>query len=175
MKRAIILGAVILAVVAGFVGQQVFGKDDEPTSPSSSLSSRMDAQAKAQAEQLAAALEEQKELAHTTANPHELVVTIRDELPLAVWDSTCHLLSPGAPALAVSEGLHRPISETALPSDARPLEGGGCEATVKVAVPDFDVYSVGVVFEGNGISDGTEPQPPLIKREGKSQKITIVE
>ena len=174
MKRAYVLAAVALVVVAGFVGQRLLSNDDEPAPPASRPT--LDAQATFQAEQYAAAIEKLRKDTEAIANPHQLVVTIRDELPMGVWDSNCRL-DPGfpAPALAVSEGLHRPITGAKLPSKAKPLDGGGCVATVKVAVPDVDVYSVGIVFEGNGISDGTEPQPPLIKHQGKSQKVTIVE
>lgn len=178
MRRTIVLGAVVLAVAAAFIGQRLMSDQEspEPADMSRPYSAELDERGKAQAEQMELALEETKRLILKTANPHELVVTIRDELPLDVWDSSCHLdASPVAPVLGVFEGRHVPILEAKLPADATPMSGGGCEAAMTVRVRDVAVYTVGVVFEGNGIADGTEPKAPLIKHRGTSQKVTIVE
>lgn len=176
MKRVLVLAAVALVVVAAFVGQRLLNDDEPaPKTSSSSTDDRGMAQAKAQAEQLAAAMKDLEKRAEAASKPHELVVTIRDELPLEVWDSNCRLdRSSAAPTLGVLNDDYKPITDTvALPTDAKQLPDGGCEATIAVNVREYPAYHVGVVIEGRGISDGKEP--PAIKREGKSQKVTIVE
>ncbi len=177
MKRNVVLAALALVVVGAFVAQRVLSSDDEPA-PQTSSSNVVDegmAQAKAQAEQLEAALEDLRKDTRAAANPHELIVTIRDDPPLEVWDSNCHLDSgPAAPTLGVLNDDYNPITDTvALPTQAKQVANGGCEATIAVSVPEFPAYHVGVVIEGRGISDGKEPPP--IKLHGKSQKVTVVE
>lgn len=173
MKRAYVLAAVALVVVAGFVGQRLLSNDYEPAAMTSSGS--VDDQAKFQAEQYAAAIEDLKERTEAASKPHHLVVTIRDEPPLEVWDTSCHLdQGPVAPTLGVfNEDYNLMTERVALPSNAEHLPSGGCEATVDVRVADIAAYQVSLIFEGRGISDGK--QPPAVKREGKSQQVTVVE
>lgn len=192
MKRAL-LTIIVIGVVAAAIGIVRSNSDDSRAAkPSATNDSHVDVtrafdrelttdQIKQQAEQ---SLRAQADLAAkvkdaSKAGSHTLVVTIREESPGDVWvvrkiggKSAC-VTPPKTTAtyVRVSYAGDAPsrLRTTVTPEEAQLLTSGACEAHLELFVPSVSTYKVAVVGTGQSKFD-----PVRIRRDGNSQKVTVV-
>ncbi|WP_332642866.1 hypothetical protein [Aeromicrobium sp.] len=171
------LAMAVLVVVAVNLAQRSLDDDKtaKPEDPSRPYSSELNDQGMAQAEQMRIALEEQLE--EMEARRHQLVLTIRDEAPLTVWrikGQTCVLEGKGDRTINISQPTDVPSNFNTyaeeIPSTAKLVNGGYCEATVTILVRDAPWYDVHLA-----LGDGELSQQTKFNHSGKSRtEVTLV-
>lgn len=115
-----------------------------------------------------------------TPASHQLVITVRDEVPLGAYvaDGTlCSLAVADVPAVVVvSDANGEEIASQAAPATAQLAEDGSCRTDpIVVSVPYSPSYDLGVAVDGDGVFDPETDLPPtVVETAGDSQDVTVV-
>lgn len=155
-----LLLVVTVAIAQPFVSDDSTTADpDKPevtaSDPSRSFSPNLDAQGDAQAQALADALNDMRDL--TEARIMQITVTVRDEAPLEIWEvegDTCMMVNTLSPTTIQVMGTSEPPSfgTYTVPAVAKRLPGGGCEADLTVAGHDSAAFDISLVLDGKRTS-----------------------
>ena len=187
MKRALIALVTVGFVVAAISVAKAHSGDDEPSAKSVDVSRKLDRevtkeQTKQQAEQVLKAQDELKndvdEFA-ANARSHTLIVTVREELPGAVWvvgkvDGKPACVTPSKDAPTMIKVFAAGIPDAELTSKVAPLEAellrsGACEASLELFVPQMERYEIAVAGPGGG-KFGRTP----VRKDGQPQTVALV-
>lgn len=115
---------------------------------------------------------------------HRLRVTIRDK-GRSYSPGTCHAINdPGSDGALMSDSLvvtgpdekseASQLGEAAIPTQARSLPDGTCEAEMMITVPYAPRYRAGIAVVGDGIYDPkTDPQGTRFVPDGSLQSIVV--
>ena len=175
MKRVYVAAAIALLVVVAIVGPS-FLREDKAAGPPAArsytpLTDWIQSEGLTKKVQMLSAMQELRDQTAALADEHTLELTIRDELPLEIWevvDGACTTL--GEPAsIEVSSGDGTRLSEgTTVPSGAELTESGGCEAYMSVTVAIAAEYDVAVKLSGRD-----NPKQTRVEHRGTHQSVML--
>jgi hypothetical protein len=185
MKRALIALVAVGFVVAAVTIARANSGDDEPSRAKPIDVSRKLArdvtreQTKQQADQV---LKAQAELAEKVNEFSEdvrsrpLTITVREERPGDVWvygevagKPACVTPPTDVPTYLTLTGSDGPLQTEVVPLEAKRLENGACETTIKAYLPRQDWYEVSIKGAGHGTFS-----PVKVEFSDQPQKVTIV-
>lgn len=122
--------------------------------------------------QLLAAMQDLRDDTEGFADSHQLVLTIRDEPPLDIWQvdgTACGLEDELPPMVEITRNDGTQVQP---PSDVPPratlLEDGACEATTTIPIENETVYFVAIKLAGRD-----NPKTTAVVRESAVQELTL--